>query len=386
MAASLVAALVYFQSGEACAYLATDFRGYYASAQIALENGFSRVYDQELQNATQDALPIHCPNRAPDPPRLHVSMPYLPVFVLLFLPMTAFEFTTSYLLFSILNLAILAFYLVRFSTAFGLRPGPLRLMEWMICLPLLATLSLGQSNIFLVVCLGEFILAFMNGRRVRSGLWLAGMLIKPYTLILLLLGLAISRRWRALYGFGAGLLIVLGSSLLLAGVEGVAASLELALRFTGPLIQTAAAMMNWRALALNLQAIWPGWVPWVIASVGMVVVAVISLQKWLRFNQEAGTNFLLLMVVTLSATFALSWHSHFYLMVMLIPILLILDLQDKIPTSILAAWVFGPLGLYLLVVPVQQEMARNMLGLGYLGLNLVLFAWAAGGLHADRSY
>jgi hypothetical protein len=257
-------------------------------------------------------------------------------------------------------------------------------MEWMICLPLLATLSLGQSNIFLVVCLGEFILAFMNGRRVRSGLWLAGMLIKPYTLILLLLGLAISRRWRALYGFGAGLLIVLGSSLLLAGVEGVAASLELALRFTGPLIQTAAAMMNWRALALNLQAIWPGWVPWVIASVGMVVVAVISLQKWLRFNQESGTNFLLLMVVTLSATFALSWHSHFYLMVMLIPILLILDLQDKIPTSILAAWVFGPLGLYLLVVPVQQEMARNMLGLGYLGLNLVLFAWAAGGLHADR--
>jgi hypothetical protein len=311
-------------------------------------------------------------------------MPYLPVFVLLFLPMAAFEFTTSYLLFCALNLAILALYLVRFSRALGLKPGPLRLMEWMICLPFLATLSLGQSNLFLVICLCEFILAFMNGKQVCSGMWLAGLMIKPHTLILLLPGLVMGRRWRALYGFGAGTLIVLGCSLLLAGVEGVAESLDLAFRFAGPLIQTAAAMMNWRALALNLEAIWPGWAPWVIAGLGMVVVAAVALYQWRQFNKRARDNFLLLMLASLSATFALSWHSHFYLMVMSIPILLALDLQDKLPTSILAAWAFGPLGLYLMVNLFYPGLARNIVGLGFLGLNLLLLAWAAAGLHADR--
>jgi hypothetical protein len=249
-------------------------------------------------------------------------------------------------------------------------------MEWMVCLPLLSNLVLGQINVFLVVCLGEFILAYVNGRQVRSGLWLAGMLIKPYILILLLAGLAVSRRWRVLYGFGAGLLIVLGSSFIMAGVDGVAASLELAFRFAGPLIQTGSTMMNWRALALNLEAILPGWANWVTAGVGMTVVAAIALLRWLQPNQEAGNNFLRLILATLSATFAISWHSHFYLMVLLIPILLILDQHDKLPASILAAWAFGPPGLYLSVFLVQPDMARNMLGLGYLGLNLFLLAWA----------
>jgi hypothetical protein len=376
LVAFLVTTLVNFRPGDSCAYLATDFRGYYSSAQITLDYGFSRVYNQELQNATQEALSIRCPYRAPTPPLLHVSMPYLPVFVLLFLPLTALGFTTSYLLFSILNLVILVFYLVRFSIAFGLRPSPFRLLEWMVCLPLLSTLALGQINVFLVVCLGEFILSYVSGRQVRSGLWVAGMLIKPYILILLLTGLAVSRRWRVLYGFGAGLLIVLGSSFTMAGVDGVAASLELALRFAGPMIQTGSTMMNWRSLALNLETILPGWTNWVTAGMGMIVVTAITLLRWLRPNQETGNNFLLLILATLSATFALSWHSHFYLMVLLIPILLILDQQEQLPTSILAAWAFGPPGLYMSVFLVQQDMARNMLGLGYLGLNLFLLAWA----------
>jgi hypothetical protein len=250
------------------------------------------------------------------------------------------------------------------------------MMQWMVCLPLLATLSLGQINVFLVVCLGEFILAYGEGRQARSGLWLAGMLVKPYTLILLLAGLALGQRWRVIYGFGAGLLIVLGSSFLLAGVDGVVASIELAFRFAGPLIQTGPAMMNWRGLALNLETILPSWAAWVTAGIGTVVIAALTLHKWKRHNQEAGINFFLLMLATLSATFAISWHSHFYLMILLIPILLILDQQDKLPASILAAWAFGPPGLYLLIFLIQPDLARNMLGMGYLGLNLILFAWA----------
>jgi hypothetical protein len=201
------------------------------------------------------------------------------------------------------------------------------------------------------------------------------MLIKPHTLILLLAGLVVSRRWKVIHGFGAGSLIFLGSSLLLAGVDGVTESLKLASRFAGELIQTGPAMMNWRALALNLGAVLPGRATWVIAGVGIAVAAAISLHRWLRPNQDSRINFMLLMLATLSATFTISWHSHFYLMMLLIPILLILDQQDRLPTGILAAWAFGSPALYLSVFLVHQDLARNMVGLGYLGLNLMLFVW-----------
>jgi len=46
---------------------------------------------------------------------LRVSMPYLPVFVLLFLPLTALDITYSYLIFTLLNAGGLALYLVRFT-------------------------------------------------------------------------------------------------------------------------------------------------------------------------------------------------------------------------------------------------------------------------------
>lgn len=273
--AYLVTALGLFQPGQYCAYLGTDFRGYYASAQIAIKYGFSRVYDQELQNAFQETLLMHCPDGSFTPPLLYVSMPYLPVFVLLFMPLTLFGYTSSYLFFSILNLVILAAYLVRLSKALGMKFSYYKLLEWCVCLPVLSNLTLGQMNIFLVVCFGEFILALLNKKQVRSGAWLAGMMIKPYTLILLLPGLAISQRWRVLFGFAVGMVTLLGSSFLLAGVDGVSASVNLALRFAGPLIQTGSSMMNWRALALNLEALLPDWLSWGIAIFGMAAVIII---------------------------------------------------------------------------------------------------------------
>jgi hypothetical protein len=159
-------------------------------------------------------------------------------------------------------------------------------------------------------------------------------------------------------------------------VDGVASSVNLALRFAGPLIQTGPTMMNWRALALNLKAFLPSWAAWGTAALGMIVVTVISLRGWLHHSQESGSRFFLLILATLAATFTLSWHSHFYMLILLIPILLLLDQQNMLPSSILAAWIFGPLGLYLLVILVQQNLARNMLGLAYLGVNLILWVWA----------
>jgi len=193
---------------------------------------------------------------------------------------------------------------------------------------------------------------------------------------MLLPGLILQKRWRVLIGFLAGGLTILLSSLLLAGVDGVRASLELARRFAGPLIQTGPAMMNWRALALNLKAFFPGWAAWVIAAAGMLIMAFLTLRSWRQNSPQNKTAFLLLILASLTATFTIAWHSHFYMWVLQIPILLVLNHQKQFPTLLLAAWFFGPVGLFLLVFFIQPNLAVNILGLGYLSLNLILFAWA----------
>jgi hypothetical protein len=376
MLVCLLPFLLFFRPGTVCETLGTDFRGYYASAQIALQHDFLSVYDQELQNVYQEALPLVCPDGSLIQPRLKVSMPYLPVFVILFLPFSLFGFTTSYLLFCTLNLIILPAYLLRFSKALKVTPNFFELFAWSACLPAISNLGLGQSNVFLMVCLGEFILAFLNDKPRRSGVWLAGMLVKPLSLIVLLPGLILQKRWRLLIGFLAGGLTILLSSLLLAGAEGVRASLELAKRFAGPLIQTGPTMMNWRALALNLEAFFPGWASWGVAALGMLIMLLLTLRFWRQNSPQNETSFLLLMLASLTATFAIAWHSHFYMWVLLIPILLVLNHQIQVPTLLLAAWFFGPVGLLLLAYLIQPNLAVNILGLGYLGLNLILFAWA----------
>jgi hypothetical protein len=172
-------------------------------------------------------------------PGLQVSMPYLPVYVLLFLPLTALEITHSYLVFALANSVGLGLYLLRFTRAMQVPLSGLRLLQWAICLPVLANLYLGQMNLLLVISLGEFVLALVRGQEKRSGLWLGVILMKPHTLILLLPGLLVSRRWKVWLGFGAGAAAILAGSLLLGGVQGVLESGRMAARFAGPLIQTA---------------------------------------------------------------------------------------------------------------------------------------------------
>ena len=373
----LVITVQVYRSARYCAYLGTDFRGYYAAAQIAWQRGFSEVYDQQTQEYYQAALPHRCPDSSYAPPLLSVYMPYLPVFVLVALPLILLDFTSAYYLWVLLNLVLLLLYLLHFAKAIGERANLFRIFQWMLCVALISNLFLGQMNVLLVIFLGEFVLAFMQGRRYLSGFWLGGMLIKPHTLILLLPGLVMSKSWKALLGFAGGAATILGGSLLLGGVQGVWSSIRMAYRFAGSLIQTAPTMMNFRGLALNLELVFPDWLAWAVAIWGMILVVVLLLYLWLRCYTETAPLFILLILATLGATFAVTWHSHFYLVMLFIPILLFLDLKGLIPESWVWAWMAIPPALYILLYLVNPQQARNWFGISMLVLNLFLFAWAA---------
>ena len=379
----LLVAVQAFNLRNLCTYMGTDYRGYFTSAQIAVERGFASVYDHRIQSEYQSALSHPCAAESLQPME-RVSMPYLPVFVLFFLPLRIPGFTAGYLFWISLNLLILVYYLLRFSRALGVQPRGFPLLQWVVCLPVIVNLYLGQMNIFLMLCLGEFTLALLRDQKTRSGLWLAGMLIKPHTLPLLLLGLLISRQWRVILGFLAGALIVTAGSVALAGLDGVRSSFTLAVEFAGPLIKTAPTMMNWRALALNLSTLIRDGLAWVIATAGMILVAVAVFYLWLRRNDLSVTGKIVLILATYAGTLTIAWHSHFYLLVPLIPLLVYLDSHRVLSQSVRSAWLLGPPVWFILVYLVDPSLSRNYFGLGMLALSLFLFAWAATWLVRDR--
>lgn len=373
----LVYGLNLYRSGWLCAYMGTDFRGYYASAQIARQQGFAAVYDPQVQAEYQAALPHRCPDPAYPQPMPRVSMPYLSLFVPLFIPLTVLDFTASYFFWVVFNLAALGIYLLRFMRALGERVRAFELLQWVICLPVISNLFLGQMNVWLVICIGEFALWYGRGGRLRSGLWLGGMLLKPHTLVLLLPGLALGRSWKALLGFTLGFLVVLGVSVLLAGPQGLAANARLIYEFAGPLIQTAPSMMNYRALALQLSHHLPAWVVWGTGMFAAILAVIAVLKNWLRRPAGSSTCFARLLLITFAGTFAISWHSHFYLLMLLIPFLMFLDRKQALPLYIWSLWLFGPPLLYGLASLLQPDLVRNLFGLGMLVLNQLLLAWGA---------
>jgi hypothetical protein len=364
-----------YRSGRYCAYLGTDFRGYYAVAQIARQSGFAELYNQQTQEQYQAALSHRCPAGNYAPPLLWVSMPYLPLFVVIFISLTFIDFTSAYFLWVALNLAAVLIYLRHFASALGVKSNFIHILQWAFCVPLFSNLVLGQMNVFLMICLGEFVLAAIRGRRYLSGIWLGGLLMKPHTLILVLPGLFLQKNWKALLGFSGSALAILVLSLILAGWKGVWSSIQLAVGFAGPLIQTGSSMMNFRALALNLEAISPAWLAWAVAVCGMALVAGFALYRWKRRSPTTDMGFVILILTTFAATFAITWHSHFYLLLLLLPLMVALDSKEIISPAWRWGWMVGPPLLFGLFNLANPDQVRNWFGLGMLAANLFLFAW-----------
>ena len=357
-------------NGTLCQQMGVDFRGYYASGQIARQHGLDAVYDQELQKAFQADLLYHCPTPAEDGP-LYVAMPYFPPFVFFFIPFTFIDFTASFIVWISLQLGGFILYLHRFSKALGIKTNGFRLIQWGFGLPLISNLYVGQINALLVVFLGEFLLSLVRGNKRSSGLWLSLLLIKPHTLVLLLPGLLLSQNWQVLFGFSLGAGIILGSSLLLTGLEGMTSIYTITTQFAGSLIQTAAGMMNFRALGLNLAKVFAPWIGWSHS------------RGWHDIDRLAGaspmaerpggelhkTNFIALAATSLG-TLIVTWHSHFYMQMLLIPMLYALDQMQILPQKTVALWLLGPSLIYIAAHLIIPEFERNIFGLSMLGLNI----------------
>ncbi len=329
-------------------YLIADLRSFIASAQIVRDHGFAAIYDLSLQAEYQRAMFTSAGGIWPGNQDVLPTL-YLPPFVALFLPLLLVDPVTAWWLWALGNLVLLLFYLRRLMRAACADSSMWLLAGLALSLPAFMNLYLGQVEVWLLVCVGEAMLAVRKRQDFRAGLWLAGLLIKPQSLILLVPGLLIGNRRQTFVGFvvaaaGIGLL-----SLWLIGFDGLQSWFGLLAGFSaasGLPGNSPGAMMNWRALAINLDGAMPSPFWFLLAFGGTLVTGIVAVALWHVRPVPGSTTDARIWLATWAATCIVAWHSHVHMALpLLAPAVFVWgDAYWRSRTFLI--WLFVPIALY----------------------------------------
>ncbi|HZR98107.1 MAG TPA: glycosyltransferase family 87 protein [Chloroflexota bacterium] len=357
-------------------YVGMDYLAALCTLRFVQANGFAHAYDLAAQARFHQLANASVPAYAAcDTPPL----PYLPVFLALFEPLALLPPALGFALWTALNLTLFIAYCYRFGRAIGRPCRPAALLKLVLAYALYENLVAGQVNVLLFACFGEVILAYSRGQRLRSGLWLGGLLLKPQALLLVLPGLVLGRRLKLLLGFALACLALGGVSLALAGVGGMV-DLGRLLRYysagLGPTFPEAG--MNWRGLAINLAPLVGEPAAWALALPGLVVTVVAGLAVWLAPRHgRADDQLVVALLGSFAASSAATWHSHVYSGLPLLAPLLYLSAGGRLPEWLFNAWLAGPAAAFFIAAfTIRPTAGHPAAGLTMLLVNVLLVAWA----------
>jgi len=368
-----------------CGHLAIDYCTFWSAGQIANKYGYARVYDLDLMSQIQRTI---FPATSDLSKFAVVPTPYLPVFILLFQPFALIDPAAGFWLWTALNGAIYFFYLRFFAQEMANEPLQTRLLILLTSsLPVFLNFLYGQVNVWLAVCIGEFMRASISDRRFRAGLWLGGFLIKPQSLILIVPVLLLQRAFRTLAGFASASLLVLGTSFVLMGYDGFATLIRLWLGYaTGlPAAIGPQVMMNWRMIGISLNSAFPSRAAWAITAIGLAATLLAVAYIWRRPLGHTGFKYGIGLLGTLAATGLVAWHSHVSTSVILIPPLIYLSQPtNRLPRGTVLLWALVPAAMYFAVfildllvhqgilTPNANSLLNFLSGGGAFGLNVYL--------------
>ncbi len=350
--------------------LASDYLALWSAGKIAWERGFAEVYRLEALREVQQPM---VPN--PDPQQLvfyPIPAPYLPVFQLPTVLLSRLPAQLSFWIWTFLNLGLLLAYLTHYARRWGdVSKARRPMIFFLFSLPVFGNFFWGQVNVWPLICVGEFLWNLHEGHPWKAGLWLAGLMLKPQTLLLIVPLLLVWRAWKVLAGFLIGVSAILLISALLLGREGILNFLSLS-TFWGnrgnelPAINPS-NMMNWRMIAEHLTT-WLGKGPaWSIALVGSLITLWFALRPCLRFPDSQQMPVVLLRIFT--ATLLVTWHSHYHMAMILLPPLLPALLNREIPFHRLTWWVFLPPLIQFVSLALSLLFPASDLFVPYNGLN-----------------
>jgi hypothetical protein len=320
-----------------------DYLAFWSAGKIADEKGYAQIYDLENLRSTQTQVLVTLgilerggeSNISPFP---------APIFSFFVLPFQLFSKVNpkqSYWIWTSINVAVLIGYLVFFlRTTFTVDSFLSSTTKRMILLillsfPMFISLTEGQVEVFLVVCMGEFIRYALNKKPLLSGIWLGGLLLKPQLLIIIIPILIIQKNWKVLMGFFASSGVIIGSSLILSGYKGMRSLINLWTRFSaGIATSSPERMINWRMVAVNLNSS----LGWVIAIMG-IVLTILAIYFLVKNNYIYGSSqWVIIMLGIFSATLAITWHSHYHMAVVLIPFLIYCSLSQMLTEKVVLFW------------------------------------------------
>jgi hypothetical protein len=359
-----------------------DYAVILASADIATTYGFIDVYDLGTQLMVQERL--HGVTR--DPSSAPATSPafYLPIFIAIFVPLLLVPPVPSFWIWTAFTVVAIVLALRTWNGSAGESQVSL-VPSLLFSQPALATLILGQVDVLLLVCLSAFLWAGIRGADVHAGLWLSGLLLKPQTLVVILPGLVLARRWKCLAGFAAGGLFLLACSLALGGTSALAAEAELwvAAAFGGSghrIITGPPVMANWRAFGAHIVNVIGAEATWTLVIVASAATFLAALWLWRARTSRSGPGLALTVMASYAAACSLSPHAHVSMSLPLAAPLLFLVRAGLVPFSILVIWCLVPMALVLRNVviamfdpPIGGPGIDN---LGMLLVNLMLLAWA----------
>jgi hypothetical protein len=292
-------------------FLGNDFGIYLAQANVLRSGDPRGIYSLEaLQPHYQQLYDLYF-SALPDTAKA-TQVPYPPLFAQLFTAFTVMEPHVGFILWTLLN-AMAAIYLAWRAASFFQKPerGFVALL-FLASYPVLCSLITGQPTLLLACALGAFYLAIRAGKDFQAGLYLSLLLFKPQYGVFLGPLLIWKKRWAAVAGVGLGAMVIIGGSLIAAGLPTLLdypeAFAEMA-TFRG---DVPSLMINWRSLILWLS-------PQISDQSGMLLqlllsglTLLITALAWRGSWAPREQRFAILMTLTVAATLLANHHSFQY--------------------------------------------------------------------------
>lgn len=326
-----------------------DFTIFYGAARMVRSGQAHSLYDLPAQYRAQQEF-------APNVSIRQAPLPYNhpPFEAVLFVPFTFLSYWPAYVLWSALNLLLLAGSLIllrsQFSSLAAIPPFIFGLSA-LAFFPVAIGLIQGQDVILLLFLFILTIVCLNRGREVTAGALLAGGLFRPQLAVPLLILFTI-RRWRVLIGFAPIALILAGVSVAMTGWRGPYDYVRFVLHLegTGARAFGSEAVPNVRGLVQNLPGLSTSAAAMLILLLSLAVFGAAALRILRRRD-----SILFASSLAAVATILVSFHSLVYDLSLLLPLLFLMlsdvlrtsDDRNETPTTPLAL----PLLLILLLSP-----------------------------------
>jgi hypothetical protein len=367
---------------------AIDYVAFYNAGGMVNEGRFADIYDLEKLRARETELLLSLDGQV-ETDFVVNPIQYLPIFILPFSLLARLDFPISLWVWQVVNLVGLVGYLWFFARKASGKTSLLQVvLLFLVSLPVLLNFHYGQVNVWLLICVGEFLRATQDKKPYAAGLWLGGLLIKPHLLILLLPFLLIQKRYKEILGFGLSALIVMGLSFVLVGVDGFIALKDVMFEAAqGGVSSGYEYMMNWRMVSHYVEMFSSPLVGRAVLIALMVITAGLPLVIFRKKIAADSPRFAVAVLGVLAATTAVTYHIHVHTAMILIPVLLYLSERGQINPKWVRGWSIGPILFYffqyilavLLLQGILPEafavLGQISYGMGMLVVNMMLLGW-----------